>query len=1055
MDRLALNGTNEHVFARGAETNERANEHEHGFFAQGADTTNDFFARGADHDYGFFAQGADRTNGFFARGADGTNDFFARGADHEHGFFARGADGTNGRTDGRTNEDRLWQRKALGHALRVIYEAHDFVGSTCGADARGFVTEERKRRVVRVNDALIPWYALLSHITDHASLRRCDALWGHDWQGRPKTAPAVTPGSVVVYMRVALQTGAFYVGETGAWEQRVKTHYMESFRHSDRCTNRCRGCREHRKYTLHRAAAPHLWVTIPLAVCGGKGEAKKLERNLILRWQPRLNQCESAPWLMKSQTYATELKKTRRGKRGGTKERKHTPPWRKDATGSATDDSSSVSSRSVDSDMSPPEGDYARYTTDEGTRFDCGAILKESVGRNVRITFLPGRHDVTSWSWLRAKYGPSLVTITDRDGTYSTTIREWRPRSGAQSAARLIVRVEEDDELNSQPDVDLESISTLTETLKVCSEESLAQYWAARNALDRESRIRVRTMIWDECERRYEGFTRKPLELRLPFFHEVSAYQLRKLVLSLIDGAEAWPSFLRDWHKQKMRIVSEAPKSIEDVLCNVNRPTLQQHTCACAQVKRQLKEGNRYCKLPKVDGHIFFIGRDFPADDGALSICESNGPRQTQWDLERAWESMRMQFPEELRLSANEWKRALKRVQTVRIPRAGVGFPTTRDVYTLRKALRGLVIGPLDKNKGELWACCPVLYQKALAKLYSPTAGYERLHVAALTAYRQRRYKGEELERQICRTEPVTRGNTGDARDIINLWKRIYKARGWSRYASFDTRGGFNIPYLLMKAKNVTDPAVRKEKWMKARPIAPGTRHPMRRLLHLVGRAWYFLAKRDECGDSFVIERSEDVPAFLEMATRMVSQQGPVAYTIKDIEGCYPAMPKEAIRMAMREHILRIESTSGQRGVSVPRFSDTQRCEWRKRPASDKRMVWLPFQVMLDVMNFALDHAIIQMPDGTLMRQSKGIPMGDPLSPSMCVLTAAWMETEWMESLATRDKAMFAGRRFMDDILLLYAEAEGWDHDRFLSDFCRSECYWPPLTLEDAKEATS
>ena len=42
----------------------------------------------------------------------------------------------------------------------------------------------------------------------------------------------------------------------------------------------------------------------------------------------------------------------------------------------------------------------------------------------------------------------------------------------------------------------------------------------------------------------------------------------------------------------------------------------------------------------------------------------------------------------------------------------------------------------------------------------------------------------------------------------------------------------------------------------------------------------------------------------------------------------------------------------------------------------------------------------------------------------------------------------------MDDILLLYAEAEGWDHDRFLSDFCRSECYWPPLTLEDAKEAT-
>jgi hypothetical protein len=105
-------------------------------------------------------------------------------------------------------------------------------------------------------------------------------------------------------------------------------------------------------------------------------------------------------------------------------------------------------------------------------------------------------------------------------------------------------------------------------------------------------------------------------------------------------------------------------------------------------------------------------------------------------------------------------------------------------------------------------------------------------------------------------------------------------------------------------------------------------------------------------------------------------------------------------------------------------------------------------------MEFALDHAIVQMPDGTLRRQVNGIPMGDPLSPAMTVITCAWMENEWLQTLTDRDKQCFRARRFMDDILMLYARPLWWDHSRFLSDFTRSECYWPPLTLEDAREAT-
>ena len=42
----------------------------------------------------------------------------------------------------------------------------------------------------------------------------------------------------------------------------------------------------------------------------------------------------------------------------------------------------------------------------------------------------------------------------------------------------------------------------------------------------------------------------------------------------------------------------------------------------------------------------------------------------------------------------------------------------------------------------------------------------------------------------------------------------------------------------------------------------------------------------------------------------------------------------------------------------------------------------------------------------------------------------------------------------MDDILLFYAKNAKWDHEKFVQDFCESECYVKPLCLEDGKKGT-
>ena len=59
-----------------------------------------------------------------------------------------------------------------------------------------------------------------------------------------------------------------------------------------------------------------------------------------------------------------------------------------------------------------------------------------------------------------------------------------------------------------------------------------------------------------------------------------------------------------------------------------------------------------------------------------------------------------------------------------------------------------------------------------------------------------------------------------------------------------------------------------------------------------------------------------------------------------------------------------------------------------------------------------------------------------------------------MAKLPQWKKERFMAARFMDDILLVYAANAAWDHEGFVRDFARSDCYKAPLTLVDAKENT-
>ena len=64
------------------------------------------------------------------------------------------------------------------------------------------------------------------------------------------------------------------------------------------------------------------------------------------------------------------------------------------------------------------------------------------------------------------------------------------------------------------------------------------------------------------------------------------------------------------------------------------------------------------------------------------------------------------------------------------------------------------------------------------------------------------------------------------------------------------------------------------------------------------------------------------------------------------------------------------------------------------------------------------------------------------------------MEDEWLHTIAAEDRKYFSVKRFMDDILLVYAKTTAWDGEQFEADFAESQCYQEPLKLEAGKEGT-
>ena len=105
----------------------------------------------------------------------------------------------------------------------------------------------------------------------------------------------------------------------------------------------------------------------------------------------------------------------------------------------------------------------------------------------------------------------------------------------------------------------------------------------------------------------------------------------------------------------------------------------------------------------------------------------------------------------------------------------------------------------------------------------------------------------------------------------------------------------------------------------------------------------------------------------------------------------------------------------------------------------------IDFDVLMDVLEFSLDNAVCKL--GTRMiRQVKGIPQGDSLSPAVCIGTLGWYENAWMKKQSVKTKKNMRITRYLDDVLMVInANMKG--HTETIKSYT-TECSPPGLPLE-------
>jgi hypothetical protein len=349
---------------------------------------------------------------------------------------------------------------------------------------------------------------------------------------------------------------------------------------------------------------------------------------------------------------------------------------------------------------------------------------------------------------------------------------------------------------------------------------------------------------------------------------------------------------------------------------------------------------------------------------------------------------------------------------------------TERQVYESKRELKGMIISELDKNKGQLFASCPMAEKARLEQHIDNIANFDK------------------------------RIGLTDKYIIDGIYER-YKSLGLDKLERWE-RG--RVPRMYANPKE-------KAPEKKARIISSYFGFPLKRLFKEASRAgtWLLRMLPPEI-THFTLHKVDQVKDRLEAAithireiygsnTELSSFQTDVKqmYTFLDhgeickaIKWLFDIMEKVSPKRAPYNRLLTINRTA------TTKFPDNVR--WG-RGTDNETTVTMSFKNLMDIYKLDMNYAFTKSRN-IVTYQTIGCPIGGYISAFYANVVCAYHEWQYMTTKAPKEIKIY-GIRQMDDLLICIGTEQGNKTQQKMADKVRTtfmtknEVYKGGLELEE------
>lgn len=300
-------------------------------------------------------------------------------------------------------------------------------------------------------------------------------------------------------------------------------------------------------------------------------------------------------------------------------------------------------------------------------------------------------------------------------------------------------------------------------------------------------------------------------------------------------------------------------------------------------------------------------------------------------------------------------------------------------VREVKGLLRGLVGVPIDKNRILFFEDVRAYQRRLYSTFVADAVHYEH----------------------VCLPE----------KDILQMLKAQWEARGWSKYAPFLAKGQLGYAQVLPKDKDCS----------LNRPIVPNCSHPLGRLFNMAARGFAYVLQHVRMNHFNLFTTQEFVAklsALCSSAADMVDSDAvcDIVLVQLDVKDMYVEIQHDCIQRCIQYICDAWQAQGGCKSLAVTKFGRRGVARGRTRSRADA--VTLPVAAIAQILLFELQNAYFRVGTSVILRQVMGVSMGSKGGPVLAWAVCMVSEHAFHSTLGVDSKYVHV-MRYFDDIFQL------------------------------------